>query len=118
MRQNYFLRGVTKLESGWMIVIVDRKVSKGNIILKQGVEHSSGIQLMDVIQNKKDYKLTEAKLKIGQKEMTIGYSKTELLGVLQQPGLSVKTVQPTKPQTRSPKALKERAKPTNLKSSK
>jgi len=84
VRMDYFLRGVTKLESGWMIVIVDRKKPKENIIIKQGANKNSEMKLLDVIQNKEDYKLTLAKLKIGSQEMTIGYNKAELQRAFQQ----------------------------------
>ncbi len=75
---DYYLRGVTKLESGWMIILADRKKPKLNIILKQGQKHSSDIELIDVLQNKDNYKLTEAKLKFKAEKLTVGYSPTEL----------------------------------------
>ncbi len=78
VRMDYFLRGVTKLQSGWMIVLVDRKKPKENIILKQGLHHSSKILLVDVIQNNDDYKLTTARLKLGTQQMTVGYNTSEL----------------------------------------
>lgn len=76
---NYFLRGVTKLEGGWMIILADRRKPKENIILKQGIKNSADIHLVDVIQDTKDYKLTKANLKIGSELVTVGYNSAELL---------------------------------------
>ena len=84
VRTDYFLRGLSKLEKGWMIVIVDRKKPKVNIIIKQGEKSSAEIELVNVIQNKEDYKLTTATLKVSNQEMTIGYNKAELDSAFQQ----------------------------------
>lgn len=76
--KDYELRGVTKLQDKWMIVMVDVKKPTENIIIKEGSTNGSNLQLVGVTQNVDDYGLTTATLKVGDQRITINYNKESL----------------------------------------
>jgi hypothetical protein len=76
--KDYELRGVTKLEDKWMIVMVDVKEPTKNIIIEQGSGSDSNLKLVDVTQNVDKYELTSATVKVGDQVITINYNKESL----------------------------------------
>lgn len=76
--KDYELRGVTKLQDKWMIVMVDVKEPTKNIIIEQGSGSDSDLKLVDVTQNVDDYKLTSATLKVGDQVIMINYNEESL----------------------------------------
>ena len=88
--QNWYLRGVTKFDTGWLVVLVDRKKPKESVLLRQGEKHVSGLELIGVMQNKEDYTKTLVKLRAGSRQFTVGYNPVELKNATKTP------VEPTK----------------------
>jgi len=95
-RVNYFLKGVTKLGDKWKATIVDRNEPKQHIFLRQGDLTKSGLKLVEVIQNKENFKLTKITIEANSESLTVGYRLDELLA---------KPAQPTKKSDRSREAI-------------
>ncbi len=76
--KDYELRGVTKLQDKWMVVVVDKKNPTKNIIIKQGSNSGARPELIGVTQDIDNYELTTATLKLEGQLVTVNYNKESL----------------------------------------
>lgn len=94
--QNWYLRGVTKFDTGWLVVLVDRKKPKESVLIRQGQKHVSGLEVIEVMQNKEDYTKTLVKLRAGTRQFTVGYNPVELRNATKTPAEPTKNNNETK----------------------
>jgi len=78
VKTDWILRGVTHLESGWLVVLGNKKDPRQNVVVYEGKQNDKGVELVSVTQHPTDYTQTIAKIKSSGREHTIGYSTTDI----------------------------------------
>lgn len=77
----YFLRGVTELSSGWLVVIAEIANPKTSIMLRSDQPAAGKPSIINVVTNKLDYRKTEVELSINGEKQIVRYhssSQTEV----------------------------------------
>ena len=60
---DWVLKGATKMQDGWLVVISNKKTPRENVIIRENQSREGVPSLISVMQNKNDYKKSSIKVK-------------------------------------------------------
>ena len=78
---DWALRGLMKLEQGWMVVIVNKKDASQRYSLYEGKEYN-GLKLISVEQNETDYLQTKVQIEEDGRPQELNFSEKDMASLL------------------------------------